>query len=128
MFTDNRYIKIISRGFLIGIYVSFFSVQLNLHVGDAPVVSFFTGDFISQQSIHTDHVVLSKDHHKDAKCNGFRLNKRFHPSDLFMAPDVLQDLVKYNFRIQTALLNESQPLASFSFNSPSLRGPPTPVV
>jgi hypothetical protein len=128
MFIDNRHIKIISRVCLIGIYVAFFSVQLNLHFGAEPAVSFFTGDFISQQSNKTFHSVLSKDNHKDSKSKCFRLNKRFHPSHLFTAPDVLQDLVKYSFSIESPLLNDTQPLTSFSFNSPSLRGPPAQVV
>ena len=109
-------------------YVSFFSVQLNVHLGKTPAVSFFTGDFIAQQSDQSVHSVLAKDHHKDSKATRFRLNKRFHPSHFFIAPDVLQDLVKQSFSIRTALLNESQPLNSFSFNAPSLRGPPAQVV
>jgi hypothetical protein len=128
MFTSNRHIRNLSRVCLIGVYVSFFSVQLNLHFGGTPAVSFFTGDFISQHSDKTFHSVQSKNNHKDSKSKCFRLNKRFHPSHLFTAPDVLQDLVAFSFRIQTALINETQPLTSFSFNSPSLRGPPAPVV
>jgi len=107
--------------------MSFFSVQLNLHFGKTPAVSFFTGDFISQQSDKTPHSVLAKDHHRDSKATRFRLNKRFHPSHLFTAPDVLQDLITCSFRIRETLLNETQPLTSFSFNAPSLRGPPAIV-
>jgi len=128
LFTINRHIRNLTRACLILVYVSFFSVQLNLHFGKAPAVSFFTGDFISQQSDKTAHSVLSKDSHKDSKSKSFRLNKRFHPSHLFTAPEVVQDLVKHSFIIETALLNETQPLTSFSFNAPSLRGPPAQVV
>ena len=125
MFTSNRHFKSISRACLILVYVSFFSVQLNLHLGRTPAVCFFTGDFVSQ---HTGnfHKTLSTADHKDSKPTGFRLNKRFHPSYL-IAPDVLQDLVKYSFSIETKLLNETQPLTNFSFNAPSLRGPPAIV-
>ena len=125
---NNWTCGIFSKACLILVYVSFFSVQLNLHFGKAPAVSFFTGDFISQQADKTAHSVVSKDGHKDSKSKCFRLNKRFHPSHLFTAPDVIQDLVKNSFSIETALVNESQPLTSFSFNAPSLRGPPIQVV
>jgi hypothetical protein len=128
LFTNNRHINNVTRAALILVYVSFFSVQLNLHLGKTPVVSFFTVDFISQQSDKPAHPILAKDHHKESKARGFRLNKRFHPSHLFISPDIIQDLVKGSFSISTTLLNETQPLTSFSFNSPSLRGPPARVV
>ena len=128
MFTTNRHIRNLTRACLILVYVSFFSVQLNLHFGGIPAVSFFTGDFISQRSDKAVHSILTKDRHKDSKSTCFRLNKRFHPSHLFTAPELIQDLVKHSFSIETALLNETQPLTSFSFNAPSLRGPPARVV
>ena len=128
MFTRNRHVRNFTRACLILVYLAFFSVQLNLHFDGTPAVSFFTGDFISHQSGKTFHSVLSKNNHKDSRSICFRLNKRFHPSHLFTAPDVLQDLVTYSFSIQTALLNETQALTSFSFNGPSLRGPPAQVV
>jgi hypothetical protein len=127
MFSSSRHIKNLTRICLILVYVSFFSVQFNLHFGKTPEVSYFTGDFISQQSDNNFHSVLNKGNHKDSGHKGFRLNKRFHPSYLFTAPDVLQDLVNYSFSIETILLNETQPLTNFSFNFPSLRGPPSVV-
>jgi len=127
MFTNNRYFKNLTRVCLIGVYVSFYMVQLNVHFGKIPEVSFFTGDFISQQSDQSNHQLLNKDKHKDSKAVSFRLNKRFHPSHLFTAPEVLQNLIAYSFHIETELLNDTQPLTSFSFNSPSLRGPPAIV-
>src|SRR5450631_192371 len=123
MFTSNRHVRNLTRACLILVYVSFFSVQLNLHFGGIPTVSFFTGDFISQQSDKTVLSVLNKDSHKDSKLKCFRLNKRFHPSHLCTAPELVLDLVIHSFRIEAALLNETQPLTSFSFNAPSLRGP-----
>lgn len=125
MISSDRHFKNISRACMILVYVSFFSVQLNLHFGKIPEVSFFTGDFISQHTGNL-HKKLSSADHRESKPIGFRLNKRFHPSYL-IAPEVLQDLVKYSFSIQTELLNERQPLTNFSFNSPSLRGPPAIV-
>jgi hypothetical protein len=127
MFTNNRHYKNLTRACLIGVYVSFYMVQLNVHFGKTPEVSFFTGDFISQQSDNGVHSVVNKDKHRDSKAIGFRLNKRFHPSHLFTAPEVLQDLVTYCFSLETELLNDTQPLTNFSFNSPSLRGPPAIV-
>lgn len=127
MFTNNRYFKNLTRVCLIGVYVSFYMVQLNVHFGKIPEVSFFTGDFISQQSDQSNHQLLNKDKNKDSKAVSFRLNKRFHPSHLFTAPEVLQNLIAYSFHIETELLNDTQPLTSFSFNSPSLRGPPAIV-
>src|SRR5664279_1446320 len=127
MFTNNRYFKNLTRVCLIGGYVSFYMVQLNVHFGKIPEVSFFTGDFISQQSDQSNHQLLNKDKHTDSKAVSCRLNKRFHPSHLFTAPEVLQNLIAYSFHIETELLNDTQPLTSFSFNSPSLRGPPAIV-
>lgn len=125
MFSSSRHLKNLTRVCLILVYVSFFSVQFNVHFGKIPSVSFFTGDFISQQSDNNLHSVSDKGNHKDSRHTGFRLNKRFHPSYLFTAPDVLQDLVNYSFSIQVILRNETQPLANYSFNTSSLRGPPS---
>ena len=127
MVTSNRHFKKFTRVCLILVYVSFYMVQLNVHFGKTPTVSFLTGDFISQQSDNAFHSVLKKDKHKDSKAVSFRLNKRFHPSHLFTAPEVLQDLITYSFNIETELLNDTQSLTNFSFNSPSLRGPPAIV-
>ncbi len=127
MFTSNRYYKNLTRACLIGVYVSFYMVQLNVHFGKTAAVSIFTGDFISQQSNHGIQSTLNKDKHKESKALNFRLNKRFHPSHLFTAPEVLQELVIYSFHMETTLLNDTQPLTNFSFNSPSLRGPPVIV-
>jgi len=127
MLSSKRHFKNLTRVCLILVYVSFYMVQLNMHIGRPPTVSFLTGDFNTQPTDKDFHPVLCKDSHKDSKIAGFRLNKRFHPSHLFSAPDVLQDLVEYSFTIQTTLLNETQPLTNFSFNAPSLRGPPQVV-
>jgi hypothetical protein len=116
-----------TRACLIVVYVSFFLVQLNVHFGKPPVNSFLTGDFVSQQFNKVIHSITNENSQKDSKSVSFRLNKRFHPSHLFTAPVVLQDLIKYSFSIRVTLLNETQPLTTFSFNAPSLRGPPAVV-
>jgi hypothetical protein len=127
MFTDKKHYKNLTRVCLILVYVSFYLVQLNIHFGKASDRSFFSGDFISQRTGDNTHETLNSEHQKESKVVGFRLNKRFHPSYLFFAPEVLQNLVKYSFCIETTLLNETQPLANFSFNAASLRGPPAIV-
>ena len=127
MLIVNRYCQIFTRICLILIYLSFYLVQLNIHFGATPDRSFFSGDFILQNSNTKTTSVLAKDRHKDSKSIGFRLNKRFHPKNPLSAPEMLQALVRQSFHIQTALLNDEQPLTSFSFNSPSLRGPPVVV-
>ncbi len=126
MFSSSRHLKNLTRACLILVYLSFSLVQFNVHFGRIPTVSYFTGDFISQQSDNS-HSVLTKGNHKDSRHEGFRLNKRFHPSYLFTTPDGLQDLVNYSFNIRVTLLNETQPLTNYSFNAPSLRGPPAIV-
>ena len=127
MLYRNRHFKNMTRVSLILVYVSFFLVQLNVHFGKTPVNSFLTGDFVSLPSGKTIHSKTCANNHRDSKSISFRLNKRFGGSHLFTAPVILQDLVKYSFSIQVSLLNETQPLTTFSFNAPSLRGPPAVV-
>jgi len=127
MLIINRYYRILTRACLILVYVSFYLVQLNVHLSGNPGVSFFSGDSVAQNSNKGFSLVLSRKHHNEPGTHGFRLNKRFHPSYLYTNPVILQDLVKYSFGIKTLLLNETQPLTNFSFNSPSLRGPPQVV-
>jgi hypothetical protein len=120
----NRHNGIFAKISLILIYVSFYLVQLNVHVGATPRASFFSSDLTSGFCVNHTNANFGKGMHQDSRPVGFRLNKRFHPEHHFIAPDVLQDLVLYSFAIKTVLLNEEQPLKHYSFNSPSLRGPP----
>ncbi len=124
MFTSNRQFRNITRCFVILVYVSFFTVQLNIHFGSIPAVSFFTGDFVSLRSNIPFHQSVSKDNRRESKPQGFRLNKRFHPSYLFIAPEILQHLAKNRFSIQITRLNETRQLASFLLTTQALRGPP----
>ena len=121
MFSSSRHFKNLTRLCLILVYVSFLSGQFNVHFGKI-ALSFFTGDFISQQTDNNFHSVSDKGESQNSRHTGFRLNKRFHPWYLFTAPDVLQDLVNYSFSIQVRLLNETQPLANYSFNAPLSQG------
>jgi hypothetical protein len=109
------------------VYVSFYFVQLNVQTSQSPRVSFFPSDYTLYHSLQASNTFLKKETRRESKPANFRLNKRFHPEYLFTAPEALSDLVKYSFRIQTVLLDETHPLAYFSFNSPSFRGPPVIV-
>ena len=124
MLTINRYCQSSARICLILVYMSFYMVQLNLHFGVPPGTSFFSGDFVSQYSGGSSGSFSYKHKHKESRSISFRLNKRFHPSHLFTAPEKIEVLVRQGYRIQSVLLNEEQPLTNFFFNSPSLRGPP----
>ena len=123
----KRYSKLSTRICLVLVYLSFYLVQLNVHFGLPPIRSIFSSDFVSQNSGKGSIAVIEKNKHKDSRSTGFRLNKRFHPEYLSTAPEMLPDLVRLSFQIQTVLLNDEQPLTSFSFNAPSLRGPPVVV-
>jgi hypothetical protein len=105
-------------------YISFYLVQLVVYRNRAPQDSFYSTYYIAHHSHIDADIMVKKGTHKEPKIASFRLNKSFHPEYFLAAPVTLNDLLKYSFSIQTSLINETQPLTSFSFNSPSLRGPP----
>jgi hypothetical protein len=127
MLRNLTYRHIYTRLILCLVYLSFFLVQFNVHIGDVPPVSFFTGDFNAPYQNNISKNIRSKNICSDSRPVYFRLNKRFHPEDHFVAPEKIQDLVKFSFGIRVVLLNDTQPLTSYLFNSPSLRGPPAVV-
>ena len=127
MHAIRKYSKLFTRVNLVLVYLSFYLVQLNVHFGSTPVRSIFSSDFVSQNTGKGSVAVIEKNKHKDSRSTGFRLNKRFHPEYLSTAPEMLQDLIRQSFCMETPLLNDEQPLTSFSFNSPALRGPPAVV-
>jgi len=106
------------------VYFSFYIVQLNVYAHQASQDPFFSGNDNLHHSYKGSCGYLKKEARNQSGAVSFRLNKRFHPEYLFIAPQVLNDLVKNSFLIDAVLLNETQPLSNFSFNSPSLRGPP----
>ena len=120
----DQNLRVVSKVCLILVYLAFYCVQLDIHFDDQRTVSFFSEGFSLRAHNKISEDLLNKDIHQDTKPDIFRLNKRFHPENLFTAPVVLQDLVQYTFSVVTFLLNEQQPLTNYSFNSPSLRGPP----
>jgi hypothetical protein len=121
---NNWECGVFSKVCLILVYISFYLVQLNVYAHQASQDSLFLGNGDIHLSYKGSNAPLKKEARNQSKTVSFRLNKRFHPEYLFIAPQVLTDLVKNIFWIQSVLLNEAQPLSNYSFNSPSLRGPP----
>ena len=110
------------------IYLTFFLVQFNFHLNGTPDnVSYFSCDY---NSINNKAFSSKSNLHlirTNSKHSNFKLNKRFHPKDLFIIPSQQEVLVEINYKIQTPLVHEDDPLTNYSFNSPSLRGPPIAV-
>ncbi|HEY2649087.1 MAG TPA: hypothetical protein VGI38_07825 [Puia sp.] len=105
------------------IYLSFFLVQFNIHLNGTPGnVSYFSCDYSSINN--TQHSSDRHLIHSNSRHTHFKLNKRFHPKNLFIVPLIEDNLVEISFRIQTPLVHAQDPLTNYSFNSPSLRGPP----
>ena len=124
MFIKKRFPKLSTKGYLILVYLAFYLVQLDIHFTALHTASFFSDGYSLSSSNKNSEPSLGKEAHQDTKTVSFRLNKRFHPENLFLAPFVLQDLIKHSFCIRTVLLNEQELSTNNSFNSPSLRGPP----
>lgn len=121
---NNSKCGVFSKVCLILVYFSFYIVQLNVYAHQASQDSLFLGYVNIHHSYKGSNALLKKEARNQSKTVSFRLNKRFHPEYVFIAPQTLNDLVKNSFLIDAVLLNEAQPLSNFSFNSPSLRGPP----
>ena len=107
------------------IYLSFFLVQFNVHLNGTPNnVSYFSCDY---SSINNTTFSSKSNQHLNrthSKHSNVKLNKRFHPESLFTLPSVPDILVEINYNTETPLVHEDDPLTNYSFNSPSLRGPP----
>jgi len=127
MMSINRHGSACIRVFMVLIYLSFFLVQFNIHFSGSSTVSFFSSGYNTEflQGIRNSY--LNKFAHRDSKPSGIKLNKRFHPENLFITPDPVKNLVVYSFSMETMLIHEDQPLTQYDFNSPSLRGPPAVV-
>ena len=121
---NNWKCGVFSKVCLILVYFSFYLVQLNVYTHQASRDSLFLGNGNIHLSNKGSNTSLKKEARNQPKTVSFRLNKRFHPEYLFIAPQVLPGLVKNIFWIQSVLLNEAQPLSNYTFHSPSLRGPP----
>ena len=119
---------IISRGLAGLIYLSFFLVQFNIHLNGTPrEISVFTCDYNPANCAQHNFSTTAGGIHKQTRHAGFKLNKRFHPENLFMAPAQSLVFVEISYRTPVPLLNDEQPLTNYSFNAPSLRGPPVIV-
>jgi hypothetical protein len=107
------------------IYLTFFLVQFNVHLNGTPDnVSYFSCDYSSinnkaYSSNSNQHLIRT-----DSKHSKFKLNKRFHPERLFTVSSAPDMVVELNYKIHSSLVHEEEPLTNYSFNSPSLRGPP----
>jgi hypothetical protein len=102
-------------------------VQLNIHLSGSPVVSFFSSGYNADFSQKISRSFSSNLTHKDTRRNGIKLNKRFHPQELFITPEPSNNIARYFFRIQRFLIHQDQPLTKSFLRSPSLRGPPEMV-
>ena len=120
----DQFPRVVTKVCLILVYVVFYCVQMDIHFDDQRTVSFFSEGYSLRSPNKISDEELNKHIHQDNKPVSFRLNKRFHPENLFTAPIALQEFIQYTFSIRTFQLNEQQPLNNYSFNSPSLRGPP----
>jgi hypothetical protein len=124
----KKFLSVFSKTLTGLIYLSFFLVQFNVHLNGTPrEISVFTCDYNPANCSHPDSPKQSGGIHKQSGLAGFKLNKRFHPENLFTAPAQMPVLVKVSYRVPVPLLNDEQPLTHYSFNSPSLRGPPAIV-
>lgn len=110
------------------IYLSFFLVQFNIHFkGSASQISYFSSGYNSvscnQQRESRDRFSIQKPNRQP----NFKLNKRFHPENFFAEPEIPQSRIKITYHLQDPLVNEEQPITNYSFNAPSLRGPPAAI-
>ncbi len=108
------------------IYLSFFLVQFNIHLNGTPNnVSYFSCDYSSiNNTQHSPDLHLI---HSNSRHTHFKLNKRFHPENLFTLPSAPDMVIEVNYKTQAPLVHADDPLTNYSFNSPSLRGPPATV-
>jgi len=128
MLSINRNCSVFTRACLVLVYLSFFLVQFNVHFnGASSSVSFFATGYNSQFSQEIQHADLHKIAKKDSASSTIKLNKRFHPRNLFIAPEPAYGFIVCPYSIKTILIRADKPLTEFAFNSPSLRGPP-PIV
>jgi hypothetical protein len=110
------------------IYLSFFLVQFNIHLNGTPEnISYFSCDYSSinnkaYSSNSNNHLIRTNSKHSN-----FKLNKRFHPERLFTVTSLPDMLVELNYKTQSPLVHQEDPLTNYPFNSPSLRGPPAIV-
>ena len=124
MFRKKRIPRLSIRVCLFLAYLAFYLVHLDVHFTATSTASFFYDGYSLSSASKNSERLFCKETSQKKKQTSFRLNKRFHPENLFLAPVVLQDFIKHSFIIGTVFLNEQQPLTNYSFNSPSLRGPP----
>ncbi len=124
----NLICKAISKMVTGLIYLSFFLVQFDIHLsGSTQDISFFSSDYSSinngRQALYPRHSGLAK----DSRHHGLKLNKRFHPKHLFIAPISSMAEVEMVFQIYSTPIHTGECPTDLLFNSPSRRGPPIVV-
>src|ERR1700750_482613 len=99
------------------IYLSFFLVQFNIHLNGTPNnVSYFACDYSSINNKSYSSNLNQHSIRKDSKHSKFKLNKRFHPERLFTVTSAPYMAVELNYKTQSALVHEEDPLTNYSFN------------
>ncbi len=108
------------------IYLTFFLVQFNIHLNGTPQnISYFSCDYSSINN--TQHSADLHLIHSNSRHTHLKLNKRFHPENLFTLPSAPDMVIEISYKTRTPLVHADDPLTNYSFNSPSLRGPPATV-
>jgi hypothetical protein len=107
------------------VYLSFFLVQLDIHLCGAPQdISFFSGDYSNvseyQPPKHSQNFELCK----KAKPIHFRLNKRFQPEKFFKPYFPTENILPvFTIRTDSHLIPQ-EPILNNTVESLSRRGPP----
>jgi hypothetical protein len=110
------------------IYLSFFLVQFDIHLsGSAQNISFFSSDYSSVNSVDQTNSLKHSGLGKESRQPNFKLNKRFHPQQLFTAPNLSMALVQMEFHCHSTPILTGRWPSNLLFNSPSRRGPPVVV-
>jgi hypothetical protein len=122
----KRYTKLFFKFLLLAVYFGFFTVQLFLR---------YTSSH-SQQSLDLDSyqknpteksfnvkTILSKDETPKTKSLSY-LNKRFHPKDNVILPDLDPQIKNFYTTLSTKFYFDDGHVAELNTHSLSLRGPP----
>ncbi len=108
------------------IYLTFFLVQFNIHP-ERNASKYFLFLLRYSSINNTQHSADLHLIHSNSRHTHLKLNKRFHPENLFTLPYAPDMLIEISYKTRTPLVHADDPLTNYSFNSPSLRGPPETV-
>jgi hypothetical protein len=107
------------------IYLGFFLVQFNIRfTGHSSTESYFSSGYNSvscdQHAGYANLLSPHKSHHH----GGFKLNKRFHPEKLFVAPVQTSGPIPLIYFERDLFAHEENPGVTFTCCVTPLRGPP----